>query len=471
MKKKALCVMLSAAMVATMFTGCGSKDSSKSSSGTNADGSNDSYTYEGASSDDGTELNIYCWNTEFQSRVAAHYPDYEEVDETTGKIGDVTVNWVIVANDNNAYQDNLDSALSTNGDKQADAAAADKIDIFLVEADYALKYVNTNYTLSLADAGVTDADVADQYQYTKDVVTDQLGNLKGSSWQGCPGLLFYRRDVATEVFGSDDAETVQAKVADWDTFVATAAELKDAGYQITCSANDTYRVYSNNVTSAWVAGDKVQIDANLDKWVEDSKALVDAGYTGTYDLWSDEWNAGMYMDAKVFCYFGPAWLINFCMHAEDAGSVANEGKWGAVVGPQGFYWGGTWICVANGTDNVSICKDIILKLTTDVDIMTEIVVDDDDFVNNQPAMEAMAEDTTYSSAVLGDMNPLALYAEGAKSIEIKYATIYDQGCNEAFQAAMKDYFEGTVDKATALQNFADSVAEKYPNLDVSGLTA
>jgi len=470
MKKKALCVMLSAAMVATMFTGCGSKKSSSGAGNMDAQGKDESYKYSAAKSDDGTELNIYCWNDEFQNRVTAHYPGYEAVDETHGKIGDLTVNWVIVANDNNAYQDNLDSVLSKNGDKQADAAAADKIDIFLVEADYALKYVNTNYSIALSDIGVSDTDVKDQYQYTKDVVTDQNGLLKGSSWQGCPGLLFYRRDVATSVFGSDDPDTVQAKVKDWDTFVATAGELKDAGYRVMCSANDSFRVYSNNVSSAWVSGNKVQIDKNIDAWVEASKKLVDAGYTGTADLWSDEWNAGMYMNSDVFCYFGPAWLINFCMHKEDAGSVAAEGDWGAVVGPQGFFWGGTWVCVANGTDNASACADIVKQLTCNLDIMKEIVIDDDDFVNNQPAMEEMANDTTYASAVLGGMNPLGLYADGAKSIAIKYATIYDQGCNEAFQAAMKDYFEGTVDKATALSNFADSVKEKYPNLDVSGIT-
>jgi len=173
-------------------------------------------------------------------------------------------------------------------------------------------------------------------------------------------------------------------------------------------------------------------------------------------------------NSDVFCYFGPAWLINFCFHSDDAGSVAADGNWGAVVGPQGFFWGGTWICVANGTDNASACADIIKQLTCNADIMKDIVTDDDDFVNNQPAMEEMAT-SDYTSAVLGGMNPLPLYADGAKAIKLEYLTIYDQGCNEEFQKAMKDYFEGTVDKATALSNFADKVKAKYPNLDVSGI--
>ena len=143
------------------------------------------------------------------------------------------------------YQNNLDAALL----KQSDAAADDKIDIFLVEADYALKYVDTDYTMAVTDLGITDEDLSKQYQYTKDVVTNSDGVLKGLSWQGCPGVLFYNRDAAKAVLGSDDPAEVQKKVADWDTFKATAEELKEKGYQMTSTVNDAYRVFSNNVTS------------------------------------------------------------------------------------------------------------------------------------------------------------------------------------------------------------------------------
>ena len=129
----------------------------------------------------------------------------------------------------NAYQNNLDATLL----KQADAAADDKIDLFLVEADYALKYVDTDYTMDVADLGITDADIADQYQYTKDIVTDSNGKLKGLTWQGCPGVLFYNREAAKEVLGSDDPADVQEYVKDWDTFNETAKTLKAAGYKIT----------------------------------------------------------------------------------------------------------------------------------------------------------------------------------------------------------------------------------------------
>ncbi len=467
MKKKVVSALLCATMVATMFVGCGGNSDSNTTTDTSK-GETPAATEDTAEvADEGKVLNIYCWNEEFKSRITAHYPDYQEVDATHGKIGDVDVVWNITPNDDNAYQNNLDQTLLN----QESAAADDKIDIFLVEADYALKYVDTDYTLPISDLGITDSDLSKQYQYTKDIVTDSNGTLKGVSWQGCPGVLFYNRDAAKEVLGTDDPAEVQKYVSDWDTFNETAKKMKDAGYQMTSSANDTYRVYSNNVTSKWVTDGKINIDDNIMKWVDDSKALVDAGETGTHDLWSDDWSKGFYPEGKVFCYFGPAWLVNFSMAADTEGSIGYNGGWGAAEGPQGFYWGGTWICAANGTDNKGLIKDIILKMTTDDDIMKDIVVDDDDFVNNSTVMNGLADgtimgkdDKPYESKILGGQNPLEMYCAGVADLDLSNICAYDQGCNEEFQNAMKNYFEGKASKEDALDLFYKAVTEKYPEL-------
>lgn len=460
--KKILALSLAGAMTAATLAGCGaSKTADAPAAGSGESAATEAAGTEAvAAGDEGKVFNIYCWNEEFKSRITSHYPGYEEVDGTTGKVGDITVNWHITPSDDNAYQNNLDETLL----KQESAAADDKVDLFLIEADYALKYVDTPYTMALSDLGITDADVANQYQYTKDIVTSSDGALKGTTWQGCPGALFYNREAAKEVFGTDDPAEVQKKVADWDTFVKTADELKAAGYKITSSVNDTYRTYANNVTSPWVIDGKINIDANIQKWVDDSKVLYDKGETGTAELFKDDWTPGFYPDGKVFCYFGPAWLVNFSMAADTEGSIGHDGGWGAAQGPQGFFWGGTWICAAKGTDNAGLIKDIMLKMTTDDDTMKDIVVKDDDFVNNKTVMEAMAKDSSYSSKILGGQNPLGMYCAGVESLDLSNICSYDQGCNEEFQKAMKNYFEGKATKEDALDLFYKGVEEKYPEL-------
>ena len=463
MKKKLLSSLLALTMVVSMFAGCGGGEDAPAGgdAAVNTEAAGGEQTGgDVAETTEGKVLNIYCWNEEFKTRITDHYAGYTEVDATHGKIGDIDVVWNITPNADNAYQNNLDETLL----KQETAAADDKIDIFLVEADYALKYVDTPYTMAVADLGITDADLANQYQYTKDIVTDSNGVLKGLSWQGCPGALFYNREAAKAILGSDDAATVQAAVADWDTFTATAEKAVAAGYQMVSSVNDTYRTYSNNVSSKWVEGGKINIDANIMKWVEDSKKLVDAKAAGTHALWSTDWSAGFFPEGNVFCYFGPAWLINFSMSADVEGSIGYNGGWGITEGPQGFYWGGTWICAATGTDNVATIKDIMLQMTTNEEVMKGIVVKDDDFVNNKPAMEAMAADTSYSSKILGGVNPLAIYCAGAGSIDLSNISAYDQACNEEFQNAMKNYFEGNSSLEEALDLFYKAVVEKHPEL-------
>ena len=151
----------------------------------------------------GKVLNIWCWNDEFQSRFNDYYPEVKEIaaDKSTTTLNDGTVvKWTINANENNNYQNKLDEALLS----QDSAADDDKIDIFLIEADYALKYVDSEYTLDVkGDIGLTDDDLKDQYQYTKDIVTVD-GSQRGTTWQATPGLFAYRRSIAKDVLGTDD---------------------------------------------------------------------------------------------------------------------------------------------------------------------------------------------------------------------------------------------------------------------------
>ena len=454
MKKRKVLAMLLAFAMTFSLAACGS-------SGGNDDQANSDANTESGSDEDAIPDNeitgdpsakdafvVWAWNTDFttlQDLLVEKYPDLKD------RL--VFVN----CGGSSYYQDKIDALLDDPSNELYP-------DMMLLEVGYVQKYVQSDYLMSLKDLGITDADLADQYQYTKDVVTDSNGNLKGVSWQGCPGVLIYNREAAKAVLGTDDPAEVQKSVSDWDTFTATAEKMKAAGYNMVSSVNDTYRVYSNNVSGKWVQDGKIVIDDNLMKWVDDSKKMVDAKETGTFDLWSDDWSKGFYPDGKVFCYFGPAWLINFSMAADTDGSIANQGGWGATEGPQGFFWGGTWICGATGTDNASLVKDIILKMTTDEDIMKEIVVADDDFVNNKPAMEAMAADTSYQSKVLGGQNPLAMFCAGAEKIDLSNLSAYDQGCNEEFQHAMKNYFDGKASLDDALNLFYKAVEEKYPEL-------
>lgn len=57
-----------------------------------------------------------------------------------------------------------------------------------------------------------------------------------------------------------------------------------------------------------------------------------------------------------------------------------------------------------------------------------------------------------------------MFCAGADKIDLSNMSIYDQGCNEEFQNAMKNYFEGNASYDEALDLFYKAVVEKYPEL-------
>lgn len=415
----------------------------------------------------GKVYNVYVWNEEFKTRFQKYFID-------AGKVpSDIKVNFVTIPNDNNGYQNALDNALL----QQNDVADDDKVDLFCIEADYAKKYTDKSVTLDVKkDIGLTDDDLADQYKYTLDAVTDSNGAVKGVSWQATPGLFAYRRDIAKDVFGTDDPDEVQKQLADWSKFETAAGKMKDAGYYMLSGYNDSYRTFSNNAKTPWVdSNKKIQISDELMKWVDQTKKYTEAGYNHKVGkLFDADWTADMGPSSKVFGFFLSTWGIDFNLKAASLEtSVANGGKeavgngtygeWACCYGPQSYFWGGTWICAAAGSDNLELTKEVMKTLTCDKDTLLKITNNENDYTNTVSGMKERAT-SDYKSDFLGGQNHIKLFTESASKIELKNLTYYDQGLNESFQNMMKDYFDGNVSKDKALENFYTDALKKYPDL-------
>jgi len=458
--KKFIPILAGATMLATL-TGCNEKKPSAEAETVSNNSAEQAATNASApKSAEGKVLNIYAWNEEFQGRFNTYYKSKLPAD--------VTVNWLITPSQDSAYQKKLDEALLN----QENVSDNEKVDIFLVEADYALKYVNSEFTLDvLKDIGLTKEDIKDQYKYTQDIMTDSNGNLKGLSWQACPGGFIYRRSIAKDVLGTDDPEQVGELLSDWNKFNDVAAQAKEKGYFMLSGYDDAFRAFSDNMKTPWVVGNKIQIDEQINKWIAQTKEYTDLGYNNKASLWSPESSQGMGAKGKVFGYFGPAWFIDFCMAPasldnQDAPKEIGNGSygdWAFCKGPQSFAWGGTWICGAKGSDNIGLIKDILKTLTCDADVMTDIAKNSGDFTNNIPAMERIAA-SDYQNPFLNGQNHIKFFLDSAKAIDKTAISQYDQGMSEKLQATMKDYFDNKVSLDKAWENFYTAILEMYPNL-------
>lgn len=411
----------------------------------------------------GEKFVIYAWNDEFKGMLQNYY--IPAVGGTVAEDGTMTlpngdqIEFVVNPNDNGVYQQKLDAALG----------AGEHIDMFLIEADYALKYVDSDYTLPLEEIGITEDQLAKQYPYTVTVATDSNGQIKGSSWQAAPGLFLYRRSLAEKYLGVTTPEEMQEKVKDWDAFLATAREVneKSAGAtKLIPSNGDVWQVVRTVRSTPWVdEAYNLVIDDQVKWYFDFAKTLRDENLTAMATPWTEAWNAGVGNDS-IMGYFFSTWGIQWTMVGNSGGSKPGEGTygdWAAVNGPQPYYWGGTWICAAAGTDNAETIKDVMAKLTCDKDIALAITTDTQDYTNNVEAMNELAS-SDYASAFLGGQNHIALFAKAAPNIDMSNAGPYDQGCNEGIQTAFKDYFDGVVDIDTAKKNFETIIMEKYPEL-------
>ena len=462
MKKKVITGLLALTMAAGTLAGCGSTASSGNSSAGGTE------TASASGGDEGKVINIYSWNDEFRERLEAVYPEVEETskDGTVTTLKDGTeIHWIINPNQDGVYQQKLDEALL----KQADTSADDKVDIFLSETDYVFKYTDkdADVAMPLKDLGIDpDKDLADQYDFTRTTASDSDGVQRGSTWQCCPGLLVYRRDIAQDVFGTDDPAAVGEKVKDWDTLKATAEELKAKGYYTFASYADTFRLYGNSISESWVQpGDTtVKVDPQIMNWIDNSKEWLDAGYLNptVKGQWNDDWNKAMSSQSNVFAFLLPAWGIDFVLNPNWDGDA---GAWAVTNPPQEYNWGGSYIHAATGTDNPEHAKDIILAMTADKDNLLKISKDYSDFTNTKSGMqEAATDDANFSSEFLGGQNAFQYFAPVAENIKIAPLSAYDQGCVELIQNSFSDYFQGEVDFDKAKANFETAIKERYPDI-------
>lgn len=479
MKKRILAALVASATVLSL-AGCnnGGTSSTNNSSDNKSSDTKSSDTKTDASTttpelpaDTGKKLRIACWNYEFAEFFDAYYK---------AKLpSDITVEWVQFPNEGKNYQDNLDRLLKANESASAD----DKIDMFLAEADYIKKYVNSDVSLDVKSIGVTNTSNA--YQYVLDAATTDSDNvLKGVSFQACPGAVIVRKSIAKDVLGTDDPAEIQSKIDTWEKFNAVAKDAKSKGYLMTPSAIETYRAFANNATESYLNNNKFAPTQAFKDWYAQAKDFVDNGYTLTCKLWDQEKTNEMMKDGKAMCFFGPMWYYAFSM---STAVQETPGDWCIVKGPAAYFWGGTWMLAAKGTDNANLVASVMDAFMNDEEVVNKLVkseglkafsndgvaTNEDKnnpcFVNNKAVVKKYAEDTTFgNTALLDGQNDFAVMADIADSIvwRKELHTVYDQTFNEALPEALLESLkkDSGVDEATAWNNFYTTLAGVDPSI-------
>ncbi len=447
MKKKVLATLLVAVMSVTTLVGCGESNSGVTDV---TDVSGGEVEVLGNVDADKT-LEIWSFSDEVKKMIE----DYYLVDNPDL---DYKINVTIVPTD--SYQTKLDPAL-------ADGSGPD---MFAVEAQYALKYTNSDITMKMSDLGIEDSELDAQLDYVKDVVRDADGNLKGISWQACPGAFFYRRDLAQEYLGVSEPADVQEYVKDWDTFLETADKLKQASngeVAMVSGPAEVATVFYANMDNAWIVDNTLMLSDNMKQYMELAKNLQDGGYTKEAAPWSEGWFAGMKKDGNVFGYCLPTWGLHYVLktNAEDVeAGTTSAGEWGCIQGPGAYFNGGTWLVARQGTEMEAEVAELIRYITTNEEFLTTYAKNTGDILANQNVADAIKGD--FSEEFLGGQNHYEMFTEMAQSVDASKITGEDGNIQTLFGSQVDAYIRGEKDMDTAIADFKSDIQNAYPTMIV-----
>lgn len=362
-------------------------------------------------------------------------------------------------------------------------------DIIVGEPQMLEDMFDAGYFEDLNQAPYNAQDYADQIvDYVWKVGQDKDGIQRAISYQITPAGIYYRRDIATEVFGTDDPDEIGKLFADYDTILTTAQTLKDKGYRI--FASDAEMNYFSG-DSAWVIDGKLNVDQSRRDYMDLSIKLYQDDLTAYANQWSTPWYQAMsgevpiltadiqsYADdsvnvwdaesfdeatadmekTQVFAYGLPAWGV--LSLRDNVGETA--GKWGVCSGPSYGFGGGTFIGISSLSERKERAWDFLKFVTLNEDTAEWwIEKSEGDTVSLLSVLDKHKDD---ENSVYGGEKLYSFWLKQAEGIDYSKVTRYDKVIGDAWGEAISNIKTGVATEEEAINTFYDTVAATYPDL-------
>ena len=363
-------------------------------------------------------------------------------------------------------------------------------DIIVGEPQMLEDFYDNGFFADLDEMGAKDYE-GQIVDYVWKVGQDSEGIQRAISYQITPAGIYFRRDIAQEVFGTDDPEEIGKLFADYDTILETAKTLKDAGYRI--FASDAEINYFSG-DSAWVVDNKLNVsdarfdymDLVIDLYQNDLTAYANQWSTPWYQAMSGEvpiltaeiqnyeddsvnvWDAEAFEEATadlekttVFAFGLPSWGV--LTMRDNVGDTS--GKWGVCSGPAYGFGGGTYIGISSLSEKKDLAWDFVKFCTLDEETADWwIDYSEGDTVSLISALEKHKDD---ANEVYGGEKLYSFWLEQAKGIDYSKVTKYDKVIGDAWGAAISSIKTGQATKDEALATFYDTVESTYPEIEVT----
>ena len=363
-------------------------------------------------------------------------------------------------------------------------------DIIVGEPQMLGDFFDNGFFADLNEFGAQD--YADQIvDYVWAVGQDADGIQRAISYQITPAGIYYRRDIAADVFGTDDPAEIGKLFESYNSILEAAQTLKDAGYRI-FSSDAEMNYFSND--EAWVIdgalnvsqGRKDYMDLCIKLYQDDLTAYANQWSTPWYQAMAGEvpiltaeiqnyeddsvnvWDAEGFAEAtsgmettQVFAFGLPSWgVLTMRDNVKDT-----SGKWGVCAGPAYGYGGGTFIGISELSERKETAWEFVKFCTLNEETAEWwIEFSQGDTVSLVSVLENHAAD---QNEVYGGEEMYAMWLELAKGIDYSTTTQYDKVIGDAWGSAIGSIKTGQSSKEDALALFYDTVASTYPELSIT----
>lgn len=352
-------------------------------------------------------------------------------------------------------------------------AKSSEVDIIVGEPQMLPNFYEAGF---FADISELDAEAKEKVvDYVYEAGKDDNGILRSISYQATPGAVIYRRDLAQEIFGTDDPEVIGEKYKDFDTILKTAEEIKAAGYRI-FSDSGNLRWYAN-AGEPWVKDGKLVVSqAKLD-YMDAAVELYQKELVAFAPEWSAAWYASMAGElplnagwsaldevegdmTQVFSYSLPSWgALIVRDNAND-----NKGNFGVCSGPSSYFGGGTFIGVNEYSKKKDLAVDFVRFCTLNEETSQWwLETSNGDVVSMKSVLDANRD---YENASFGKQKTYEFYLGEAENIDYSVVTKYDDQIGGYWGSAIEAIQLGEMTKEEAIEDFYMNVELTFPEITV-----
>ena len=400
----------------------------------------------------------------------------------------LTGNFTVTPMDDAAYQTLVMTNLAT-GVNVPDAIS--------LEVSFLRQFVESDFLMPLNHL-LPYAQAAGTFQYALDLATDDAGNLRAMPIQATPGVFYFRRSIAIEVFGTDDPEVIQTYFSDIPTFLESSRRIYESTNGRVWPISGTgmlWNPFNFARSQPWNVDGNLVIDDMALEFMTVSDYFHSNGLHGEISNWSGGWFQAMnddFVDAagnsrQVFGYFLPSWGLAYVLMPNAPDTF---GDWGMIDGPIPYSWGGTWFGVPANAPNPHLGVEFVRYATTDIDFLTRYAsyglpnaelalidptipatldVGPGDFISSSVVVDNISDlfYDTAAAAFLGGQNPFPIFNRVSQIIDGRNVQGTDEIIQAAFQDATSLYIEGEVDRQGAINIFLDSISIDVPGLNTA----